>query len=144
MLLLGPVALKLASTCYRFLRYYGGRSDYVSLGPPAVLMRFVVAPILVISTLVLFGSGVVLLARPEPGAVLTLHKASFLIWFGAMTIHVLSYALRVGRQLLAEKASQVDGRWYRIGVALLAIGAGVGTAVMTYSLVNPWFHGLTH
>ena len=52
LLLLGPVALKLASTGYRFLRYYGGRADYESLGPPAVLMRFVVAPILVISTLV--------------------------------------------------------------------------------------------
>jgi hypothetical protein len=143
-LLLGPVALKLASTGYRFARYYGGRADYVNLGPPAVLMRFVVAPILVISTLVLFGSGVALLARPERGAVLTLHKASFLIWFGAMTIHVLSYALRVGRQLLAEKAFPVDGRWYRIGAALLAIGAGVVTAVLTYPLASPWFHGLAH
>ena len=33
LLLLGPVAFKLASTGYRFLRYYGGRADYVSLGP---------------------------------------------------------------------------------------------------------------
>ena len=143
-LLLGLVALKVASTGYRFVRYYGGRTDYVSLGPPAVLMRFVVAPILVISTLVLFGSGVALLARPEPGMVLALHKASFLVWFGAMTIHVLSYALRVGRHLVAEKTVQGDGRWYRIVVVLLAIGAGVVTAVMTYSLANPWFHGLAH
>jgi hypothetical protein len=59
-------------------------------------MRFVVAPILVISTLVLFGSGVALVARPERGTVLALHKASFVVWFGAMTIHVLSYALRAG------------------------------------------------
>ena len=143
-LLLGPVALKVASTGYRFVRYYGGRADYVSLGPPVVLMRFVVAPILVISTLVLFGSGVALLARPERGMVLTLHKASFLVWFGAMMVHVLGYALRVARQLVAEKTVQADGRWYRIVVVLLAIGAGVVTAVMTYSLANPWFHGLAH
>ena len=107
-------------------------------------MRFVVAPILVISTLVLFASGVALLASPERGTVLTLHKASFLVWFGAMTIHVLSYALRAGRQLLVEKTVQVDGRWYRIGVALLAIGAGVVAAVMTYPLATPWFHALAH
>ena len=76
--------------------------------------------------------------------VLTLHKASFLVWFGAMTVHVLGYALRVARQLVAEKTVQADGRWYRIVVVLLAIGAGVVTAVMTYSLANPWFHGLAH
>jgi hypothetical protein len=58
MLLLGPVAVKLASTGYRFLRYYSGGADYVRLGPPQPLMRFVVAPVLVLSTLTLFDSGV--------------------------------------------------------------------------------------
>ena len=50
MLLLGPVALKLASTGYRFVRYYAGGIEYVRLGPPAPLMRFLVAPVLVLST----------------------------------------------------------------------------------------------
>jgi hypothetical protein len=142
LLLLGPVALKLASTGYRFVRYYGGSEDYVLLGPPASLMRFVVAPTLVVSTLVLFGTGVALLSRPERGPVLTLHKASFIVWFGAMGVHVLGYALRVGRRLVAETTIHVDGRGYRIAVTLLAIAAGVVTAVATYSLADPWLHGL--
>jgi hypothetical protein len=139
------VALKLASTGYRFARYYSGRADYVSLGPPAVLMRVVVAPILVISTLVLFGSGVALLASPGRGTVLALHKASFVVWFGAMTIHVLSYGLRVGRQLLAEKTVQVDGRWYRLAVALLAIGRSrnCGHDLFACEPVVPWVGALS-
>ena len=52
LLLLGPVAVKLGSTGYRFARYYRGRADYTRRGPPAPIMRFVVAPILVLSTLV--------------------------------------------------------------------------------------------
>jgi hypothetical protein len=45
MLLLGPVALKLASTGYRFSRYYGRAREYVEAGPPAPLMRVLVAPL---------------------------------------------------------------------------------------------------
>lgn len=142
LLLLGPVALKLASTGYRFVRYYGGSEGYVTLGPPASLMRFVVAPTLVLSTLVLFGTGVTLLVRPTRGTLLILHKASFIVWFGAMTVHVLAYAARVGRQLVTEAKLHVDGRGYRIGVTLLAIAAGVVTALAAYSLADPWLHGL--
>src|SRR5712671_2988133 len=50
MLLLAPVALKLASTGYRFARYYSRVPEYVEAGPPAPLMRVLVAPVLVIST----------------------------------------------------------------------------------------------
>jgi len=141
-LLLGPVALKLASTGYRFLRFYGRSPEYVRLGPPTSFMRFVVAPTLVVSTLVLFGSGVALLALPQRGSVLALHKASFVVWFGATSIHVLGYALRVGRRLLLEATRRVDGRRYRVALAALAIVAGVATALATYPLANPWLHGL--
>lgn len=142
MLLLGPVALKLASAGYRLVRYYGRNEDYVGLGPPASLMRFMVAPTLVVSTLVLFGSGVLLLARPERGAVLGLHKASFVVWFGAMTIHVLVYAVRVRRRLVTEARRRVKGRGYRIVAVLLAVAAGLLAALATYPLASPWFHGL--
>jgi len=142
LLLLGPVGLKLATTGYRFARYYRRTEDYVSLGPPASLMRFVVAPTLVLSTLVLFGSGVLLLARPEQGAVLGLHKASFVVWFGAMTIHVLAYAARAGRHLVTGAGRRVEGRAYRAAAAALAVGAGLGVAFAAYPLASPWLHGL--
>src|SRR6185437_7328784 len=105
MLLLGPIALKLASTCYRFVRYYSSAREYVALGPPAPLMRMVVAPVLVLSTLTLFGSGVLLLASPHRGAILGLHKASFVVWFGACGIHVLAYVLRTFRDLVGERVA---------------------------------------
>ena len=39
MLLIPPVALKLATTGYRMLRYYTGHTAYVDRGPPHILMR---------------------------------------------------------------------------------------------------------
>ncbi len=142
LLLLGPVALKLASAGYRFLGYYRGRADYVRLGPPAAIMRFVVAPALVLSTLVLFGTGVALVVSPARGAVLGLHKASFIVWFGAMTVHVLVYAYRVGRHLVVERARRVRGRGYRLALVLVAVAAGLLVAVAAYPQAKPWFNGL--
>jgi len=143
MLLLGPVALKLASTGYRFVRYYWRSGEYVQLGPPAPLMRFLVAPVLVLSTLTLFASGIALLAVPQRGTVFLLHKASFIVWAGAMTIHVLTYALRAGRNIVSDfSARQSDGWVYRVALAALAIVVGTVTAIATYPLANPWFHHL--
>ena len=141
MLLLGPVALKLASTGYRFSRYYGKNEEYVRLGPPAPLMRFLVAPVLVLSTLTLFASGIVLLAVPQRGTLFLLHKASFIVWAGAMTLHVLTYALRAGRNILSDFAARrSDGWMYRVALAALAIAVGTITAIATYPLADPWFH----
>src|SRR5262249_16873164 len=64
----GPVALKLASRVSRFARYYGGAREYVALGPPELPMRVLVAPVLVLSTLTLFGTGVALVMSPHRGA----------------------------------------------------------------------------
>jgi hypothetical protein len=138
MLLLGPVALKLASTGYRFARYYAGAREYVELGPPAPLMRVLVAPVLVLTTLTIFGSGVALLASPHRGAVLGLHKASFVVWFGACAIHVLAYGLRAVRRLVAAAPA---GDAVRLALLIAAIAAGVAVAVETYPLAAPWLHG---
>jgi hypothetical protein len=141
MLLLGPVAAKLASTGYRFARYYTGSAEYVTLGPPQPLMRFLVAPVLVLSTLTLFGTGVTLLVVPHRGPILGLHKASFIVWFGAMAIHVLAYTARAARNTLADLSGRLPGgNLLRLGIAGLAIVAGVGVALATYHLAHPWFH----
>src|SRR3954467_13358947 len=39
LLLIGPVALKLVSTGYRFARYYSGSRTYRVKGPPALPLR---------------------------------------------------------------------------------------------------------
>jgi hypothetical protein len=83
LLLIPPVALKLAATGYRLVRYYTRAAEYVRKGPPLLLMRMIVAPGLVAATLVLFATGVTLLAVGPSGAiVLGLHKASFIVWLG--------------------------------------------------------------
>ena len=80
LLLLPPLALKLASTGWRFLRYYTGNKPYRLEGPPQLLLRLL-APLLVASTLSLFGSGVALIvAGHGGGTLLTLHAVSFGVW----------------------------------------------------------------
>ncbi len=49
MLLIGPVVLKMASTGYRFIRYYTGNAAYRGKGPPELILRLI-GPIVVLST----------------------------------------------------------------------------------------------
>jgi hypothetical protein len=139
MLLLGPVALKLASTGYRAARYYGGSSEYVRRGPPAPGMRFFVAPVLVFSTLVLFGTGVALIAFGRRGPLSLLHKASFIVWVGVMSIHVLVYATRAGRRVLADAGrDRVGGAVVRQVLVLGALAAGLVVALLTLPIAEHW------
>ena len=99
MLLIPLVGLKLASTGWRMLRYYLGGEEYVRRGPPHVVLRVLVAPLIVLSTVVLFGTGVALLALGQTsGTVVGLHKASFIVWFGA------TGAARAGPRLEATES----------------------------------------
>lgn len=136
LLLIPPVALKLASTGYRFLRYYGGNAAYVAKGPPHIAMRLL-APLLVVSTLTVLGTGVALLALgPERhrDLVLGLHKASFLFWFVLMSLHVLVYAPRLPRAVLSSNARA------RVGLVAASLAAGAVLAGAAYSLAAPWLH----
>ena len=87
-LLVGPLAVKLASTGYRFTRYYAGSAAYVRRGPPRLPLRLL-APVLVAATIVLFASGFgLLLTGPaEPGPLLALHNVSFLVWLPLIALH---------------------------------------------------------
>jgi accessory gene regulator protein AgrB len=137
LLLIPPVGLKLLSTGYRFLRYYAGDAAFVSKGPPHLVMRLL-APLLVVSTVVLFGTGVALLALgPEThrDLVLGLHKASFIVWFFVTSVHVLVYAPRLPKALRAGNA------WSRVGLVTGSLVAGAVLAGSAYSLAGPWLHG---
>jgi hypothetical protein len=142
MLLLGPVALKLAVTGYRFARYYTRSSDYVEKGPPAPLMRVLVAPVLVLATLTLFGTGIALIAfGPHRGAVLGLHKASFVVWFGATSIHVLAYARRALTHTLADRGrTRIGGSGLRTVLLLASLAIGLAIAFATLPLAHSWTH----
>src|SRR5207244_11645731 len=95
-LLIPPIVLKLASTGWRLLRYYRRGEEYVRRGPPHVALRVLVAPVIVLSTLVLFATGVALLVLDQThGTIVGLHKASFIVWVGATGVHVLAHAVEV-------------------------------------------------
>ena len=142
--LIGPVALKCVSTLHRFWRYYSGNPDYVEKGPPHPILR-VAGPVVMLSTLAVIGTGVGLLAvRPgAEGPLLFLHKASFVIWFGAMTVHVVGHVLQAGRSTAAEYRRMPDAsarrrRAVRSGAIVLSLLVGVGLAAALLPTATPW------
>jgi hypothetical protein len=142
LLLLPPVALKLASTGWRFVRYYIRNKHYRLEGPPKLLLR-VLAPVLIASTLSLFGSGVALIVAGHGGGVLlTVHTVSFVVWGVLMIVHVAAYfrrSLRAGTADWRRTAGLLvaGGRARRaaLGAALLA---GVIVALATYPTQQAW------
>jgi hypothetical protein len=96
LLLVGPVALKLASTGYRFAQYYTGNPAYRRKGPPELTLRLI-APIVVVTTILVLVSGIVLMfkgaAHRDPW--LLIHKASFIVWIVFTAIHVVGHLPRV-------------------------------------------------
>jgi hypothetical protein len=128
MLAIPPVALKLVTTGYRFVRYYVGDAAYVDRGAPPWILR-VVGPIVALSTLALIGTGVAD-AYHYPTRQLSgfAHKASFVLWFGVMTIHVVGHLGETRRLSLTDWSDRSGDRLLRIGavVATLALGLVLG------------------
>lgn len=143
MLLLGPVALKVTSTGYRFVRYYCDAAPYVRKGPPAPLMRMLGPPVMATSLAVL-GTGVALaVAGPGDRQWIFLHKASFVAWFAVMTVHVLVYAPRLPRVLLGGQAdgrtrAALGGRTARWLLLAASLACGLLLAATTMHRVAGW------
>jgi hypothetical protein len=128
MLLIPVVALKLGSSGWRMLRYYLRGEEYVRRGPPQVMLRVLIAPVLVLSTLVLFATGVALLALGQTdGTVVGLHKASFIVWIGAAGFHVLAHALKLPGVLQAR----IPGIALRFALVTAAVLGGALLAIAT-------------
>ena len=139
MLLIPPVLLKLASTGWRFVRYYRGRPEYVRRGPPVLALRLL-APLVVLSTLVVFGTGVALLVvGPAGGILVGLHKVSFVVWLIATAVHVLAHLRR-----LLPPARPVPGAVTRGALVAVSIMAGAVVAAATVRYGDSWVHWFAH
>jgi hypothetical protein len=142
LLLVPPVALKLASTGWRFVRYYSRHVAYRHEGPPRLLLR-ILGPLLVVSTLSLFGSGIALIAVGHGGGPLrTVHTLSFIVWGVLMIVHVLAYlkrSLRIGtldwRRSEGLAVAGAGPRRTAVGAALLT---GLIVALATYPAQQTW------
>lgn len=142
LLLIGPVLLKICSTGYRFTRYYTGAPAYVQKGPPAPLLR-VLGPFVIVTSLAVLGTGVILaIVGPASGPWLFLHKATFVLWFGVMTIHVLTYVWRLPRILMSSKAAEISvragGGWIRGLLVAGSLLGGLLIALLMIHTVHPW------
>jgi hypothetical protein len=93
--LIPPVLLKLASTGWRFARYYTRSRAYMIQGPPQIAMRLL-APLFVTATVVLFGSGVAMgiLHGHALQIARRLHGPASVIWLLILGVHVLVYFRR--------------------------------------------------
>jgi hypothetical protein len=140
MLLIPPVLLKLASTGYRFARYYGGSAPYRTKGPPRLALRLL-APLLVVATLVVFVTGVILLVDGHKvGGLLEIHKVSFIVWGVLFGVHFLAYLPLVARSLAGyrSEARSVPGAGLRATLVAAAIGAGAALAVVLIPTIDNW------
>jgi hypothetical protein len=148
MILIPPVLLKLATTGWRFVRYYAGSAAYVDRGPPLLPLRLM-APLVVMATLFVFGTGVALLVTgPSGGIMVGLHKASFVVWFVVTGVHVLAHARRIPRLVAGDwrravpREGRLPGTAWRQLVLAGTIVAGAVLAVATVRYAHPWAHWL--
>jgi hypothetical protein len=143
--LLPPIALKLASTGWRFMRYYTRNVDYREKGAPQIVMRLL-APLLVGFTILLFGSGVAM--GLVHGQALTLarrvHGPAAFCWTLLIGAHVLVYlrrALWSTREDLVPRtrraAAGAVGRMLALGAA---VAAGVLLGMATLPAQHHWLH----
>jgi hypothetical protein len=145
LLVIPPILLKLASTGYRFVRYYAGAGAYREKGPPLVWLRLL-APLLVATTIVVFGSGIALLViGHHSDTLLTVHKASFIVWGVLFAVHFLAYIPRVVRSLASDWSTDrrhtVRGARTRLGLVLASVAGGVALAFGLLSSIDHWHRG---
>jgi len=148
MVLVPPVLLKIGSTTWRFGRYYLGSPEYRRKGPPPAILRLL-GPFLVVLTLAVLGSGIALLLGPSSARseLLTIHKATFILWIAAMVVHVLGHLVDTAR--LAPKdfyrrtRRQVRGASTRQWALVGALCLGLLLAVVVAPKIGPWRSGGT-
>lgn len=145
-LLLTPVVgVKLASVCWRMVRYYLGDRRYTARGAPPMYLR-VLGPVLILLTVTLLGSGLLLYIGPHSLYAVTLrtHKVIFYPWLLALLAHLVPHYLNAVRLAAADLFARTRARIDVIGVGgsrarraalIAALAAGVALAFVLYRYV---------
>ncbi len=108
-------------------------------GPPEIALRLI-APMVVISTVGVFatGIGLMIVGPTDRNPMLLLHKVTFIVWVVFTSLHILGHLPAVGRALgvggrqraqLTAATPGGAGRW------LALTGALVGGAVLAIALI---------
>lgn len=141
--LIPPVLVKMASTVWRFSRYYLRDRRYVEAGPPPPLLRLV-GPVVTLSTAAVLATGVAAwLAGPPARTLVEAHKASFVIWFAVMTVHVLGRVFRAmslaGADSSPRRRRLASGSpALRRGLVAASVVLGVVLGFATRGMLSGW------
>ena len=148
MVLVPVVLLKMATTTYRAARYYLNSPAYRRRGPPPLLLR-VLGPVVVVSTVAVLATGIwlLLLGPDHRSPWLQIHKASFIVWFGAMTVHVLGHiveTIRIAPRDWTQRGPRIAATGVRRAAVGLALLVGVVLAVLVEPSVTSWLAARRH
>lgn len=143
LLLIPPALLKTATTGWRIVRYYTQDAAYRRAGPPRPVMR-ALGPLVVVSTLLLLGTGILVGVDGQqsadvslgtlPVSAMFLHQASFVAWLVVMTVHVLGRTMHAVHLVTDHGARTPGGTTRVIGLAI----AGAAAVVLALLLTGPW------
>jgi len=150
LLLVPLVLLKTATTGYRFTRYYAGDPAYSKKGPPPLALR-VTGPLVVLSSLVLLGTGLLLIAlgRNAGHPYLWLHQATFFVWAALIAVHVLGHLQETVTLTTADWRERprrgavehrVAGARARLSLLVVTLAVGVVLGIASISWVGTWHH----
>lgn len=153
LILVPPLMVKMGSVLWRFSRYYLNDPAFRRAGPPHPLLR-VLGPLVMISTIVLFGSGIALwLIGPTDRTMFQLHQLSFVLWFIAVAAHVVAHLLRATRLAAADARDARGGRGVgarqrrrargRRGLIAVSLVAGLLLGLAARSVSSYWTNGRT-
>jgi hypothetical protein len=143
MVMVPVVFVKMGSTLWRFARYYAGDPDYRRKGPPPVFLRLL-GPFVVVLTVAVLATGIALLFLPTADRTqwLFLHKATFVLWLGAMALHVLAHLLETASltwsDLSRRTRRQVRGAGARQWLLVSALVLGILLAVLVTPHASGW------
>jgi hypothetical protein len=147
LVLIPVVCLKLASTGYRFVRYYTSDPIYRQRGAPPILLRMS-APIVVATSIAVLATGVALLfsGAESSGTLRLLHKGSFIVWVAFIALHVLGHLPDIQKIFLTGRGGRVEYNRHAAGSSgriISIVGALVAGVVLAIVLI-PHFGAWTH
>jgi hypothetical protein len=139
-LLIPPLILKFGSTGYRLVRYYSGSKPYREIGPPPAFLRFIVAPALVGSTLVVFASGLELwLFGLRFGSVwITAHTVSAVVMMAAVAAHSAAHVSRSAAAVRQEIAGRRDAAVSPQSLVVASVATGAVLAIASLLYASPF------
>lgn len=141
--LIPAVLLKLASTGWRFARYYTRSDVYRAHGPPKLGMRLL-APLFVAATVALFGSGVAMGVLHGHALLIArrVHGPASAVWIVLLGVHVLAYLRRTlvkaSEDVVPATRVSVRGARARVLIISAAVVAGLVVGAATVPAQHRW------